>query len=742
MVRKRRLLTALVALAAAWAALPADRAPAQTATAQVLTVGQVQQLTDPGVALRTFGDPRLNTYGAASVVAGVAFTEQAGVGTEAVTAAAGAQIVVFHLVIRLPSEDLGADPATTLEASVVADGTTVKLDVQFGPDGTNDTYWAVAVPTGAPTSLVLSCAGLTQTFDLRAGHRVGPQPVALYRDASQPEVTVAPISKSTLTAALADHRQAELSYGLSEVTLSYWLPGATDTAAAPDQAFLTLYFDPAYASVPADQTNVTPATLPGSAVHVVLPDGTTLPTTHTFDHTYDQDLLSGDYYAVVPADISSVKVRVTPPPSISASLSNPGGFGDGGTTTMTLAPPPELTVDFPPPAAFGPLPAQGRTPAATTPAAASSAGRSHGGSSGGGAVTGAVIAALALVMAGVAAVLLRRRRQDLVVAARALRWPPPGLTPAAAAVLASTGRRALPAAATPLDDADARDLTGDPTGTDGPAPDGTAARPSPEAASMFAPLGSGPDPVGAATAGTDRPALVIRLLGPPEIEGLRRPIRRRSVLRLLVCLAVSTDRSLSADELAMAISDHPEREPKPQSVHSYASILRQALPPGVLPDAGPAGYRLDPAAVVVDWVAVTAAEALPPGAPDRDERARAALELVRGQPLAATSWEGIEPAVRVMQVTVERLARAVAAGRLGAGDPSGAEWAAARGLAAAPGSVGLWQDRLEAAGAGSGYGLERAWADARSALGADAGLLAARYQQLRGDLDARPPAPA
>lgn len=380
MVRKRRLLTAVVALAAAWAALPAVRAPAQTATAQVLTVGQVQQLTDPGVALRTFGDPRLNTYGVASVVAGVAFTDQAGVGTEAVTAAPGAQIVVFHLVIRLPSEDLGADPATTLEASVVGGGTTVKLYVQFGPDGTNDTYWAVAVPNGAPTSLVLSCAGLTQTFDLRAGHRVGPQPAALYRDASQPEVSVAPTSQSTLTSTLADHRQAELTYGPSEVTLSYWLPGATEIAAAPDHSFLTLYFDPALATVTADQTNVTPSTLPGSAVHVVLPDGTTLPTTHTYDHTSDQHLLSGDCYAVFPADISSVKVQVTPPPSISASLSSPGGFGDGGTTTMTLSPPPEFTVNFPrrPPSAPRPPRAgprapprrpQGHPPGAVTPAA-------------------------------------------------------------------------------------------------------------------------------------------------------------------------------------------------------------------------------------------------------------------------------------------------------------------------------------------------------------------------------------
>lgn len=85
-------------------------------------------------------------------------------------------------------------------------------------------------------------------------------------------------------------------------------------------------------------------------------------------------------------------------------------------------------------------------------------------------------------MAGVAAVLMRRRRRDLVVVARAVRWPPPGLTPAAVAVLASTGRRALPAAATPLDDADARDPIGDPTGRDGAVPGGSAApsrRPQP-----------------------------------------------------------------------------------------------------------------------------------------------------------------------------------------------------------------------------------------------------------------------
>jgi hypothetical protein len=234
--------------------------------------------------------------------------------------------------------------------------------------------------------------------------------------------------------------------------------------------------------------------------------------------------------------------------------------------------------------------------------------------------------------------------------------------------------------------------------------------------------------------------LIVRVLGPLEVDGLVKPIRRRSVRRLLVVLAITPERPMGADELAMAISDHPDRDPKTASLQSYASILRSSLADGLLPDATTDGYRLDHGAIAVDWLAVAAIASEVPRQTGWEERAAGALELVRGPPLTGGSWEGVEPAVRSMQATIEHLARDLAAHLIAEGNPVRAEWAAAKGLAAVAGSVGLWQERLDAAAAGSGYGLERAWTDARAVLGADAALLSARYQHLRQTVADRPAA--
>jgi hypothetical protein len=224
----------------------------------------------------------------------------------------------------------------------------------------------------------------------------------------------------------------------------------------------------------------------------------------------------------------------------------------------------------------------------------------------------------------------------------------------------------------------------------------------------------------------------VRILGPREVEGLRRPIRRQSVGRLLVCLAVAPERPRPAEELAAAIADDPDRQPKTASLHSYASLLRTGLPEAMLPDAA-AGYQLDRARLHVDWLAYTDLT----GQADRTDGAEAtelrlaALALVRGRPLAGGRWEGIEAACRHIEATVESTAHTAARSLLDTGEAARAEWAISQGLRNLPESPRLWEDRLAAAAAGSGYGLERAWADAQTVLGADAGLIATTYQTLR-----------
>lgn len=679
--------------------------PAWAQTAQQLSPGQAVRLAVPGVALVPVADGRLASYGTESDVSAVAFTDQAGAGSEAVTAAPGAQLVVLHVVTSERPADTDATVMAneTPSLSVTSGKLTAPLQLQVQQDypTPDDAYFAAAVPVGGPAVLTLSEAGLLpQSLDLRTGHRVGTAPSVLYRAAQTPEVIVQTGAVSSFSASAGPSGQASGQFGVATAYLSYWRPFSSTMASDPSQAFLDVEFARSQLSIPGyGPSDVGPAQpLPAGAVTFQLPDGHTVAASADLDPTQLSDIFSGDFYAQVPADITSVKVSVNLP-SLPVQVAS-----NDGTTTQNLVlqfpAPLSAQVTLPPPATFASPAAPARSAAGP---ASSSPSRRNGSSSGSGLLIALVVLAVA-ALAGIAAAGAWTRRRAFLLPARPVTWPPAELPPATALLLQRGPAAALPpASGRPADPVD-------PSGGSAPSPAGTG------------------------------PALTVNVFGPLSVDGLVQPIRRRSVRRLLVALALTPERPLSADELAMIISDRPDREPNTQSVNSYASILRRSLPPGALPDAGAGGYRLDPTSVVVDWHAVAAVAGQPADSPGWAERADAALVLVRGRPLEGGSWEGIEPVVRTMAARVEDLARRLAALLLGSGDPAGAERAVTRGLAGAPGSVGLWQDRLDAAAGGSGYGLERAWVDARACLGADAGLLAAHYQKLRQGLQTDPAA--
>ena len=730
------------------AAMPTPTAVAQTA--QELAPGQAVRLSGPGAALHPVGDGRLASYGVESLVTSLAFTSQAGSGSEAVMAAPGAQLVVLQV---LTSQHLGNTDDTVANGPVslsVTSGTTsaplpVRTDIFPGVD---EGYFAAAVPTGGPATLTLSVSGLVpQSLDLRTGKRLGTPPVALYRAADAPAVEVdstalSSFSGSVDSAGAGPAGAATGQFGVASAFLSYWKPVSTTLASDPTKAFFDVEFARSELALPGgDPSQISPVgPLPAGSVTFHLPDGQVIPATTDTDPTQLIDLLSGDYYAEIPADTSSVKVTVNLSSVPIQNLSDPLTAQD---LTLHVATPLSQEVALPPPVAIGSAALHG--PAAsprTAPPVLRAAGRSK---SGGGSLVPALLAVLAaLIVAGSAAAFWMRRRSS-VLAATPVRWPPPRLSPAASRLLERGPAGTLPPGdsghpASALDDsphgatASEQSLVRDPTlpspgPTDPAAPGASVAGLDPGGS---APAGRAPAPGGAG------PALVVNVLGPLQVEGLVGPIRRRSVRRLLIALALTPERPLGADELAMIISDRSDRDPSTKSLHSYASILRRSLPAGVLPEAGPDGYRLDPTAVVVDWAVLAAVSGQPADRPGWAETADAALELVRGQPLEGGLWEGIEAAARTMAARVEDLAHRRAELALRTGDPGAAEAAADRGLTASPAATRLWQDRLDAAAAGSGYGLERAWADARSALGADAGLLAAHYQSLRHRLDADP----
>ena len=688
--RRLRLAPILIGLTAG-ASVPLP-ATAWAQTTQQLSPGQAVRLTAPGVVLQPLADGRLASYGIEVEAGAVAFATQAGVGSEAVSAAPGAQLVVLHVVTSEHPGDANetvlanATPSLVVRSGNLSAPLQVQTDSYPSPD---DAYFAAAVPAGGPAVLTLSEAGLLpQSLDLRTGRRVGSSPSVLYRALQAPAVTVRSSALSSFSASAGTSGTASGQFGVATAYLSYWQPYSTTMASGPSEAYLDVEFAPSGLSLAGSGYDLGPAqALPAGSVTFGLPDGRTVTASNDIDPAQQTDVFSGDFYAQIPADTTSVEVTVTLT-TLPVQVGNPNPLVNQDATLHFAAP---LTAEI----TLPPAPTMGAPASAAGPARPAS-----------GSALPVVLAVVAfLVMTVLAATLYWSRRRRLFLPARPVTWPPVGLPPASALLLDRGPMGALPAA-----------------------PD---APPNPTV-----PI----DDVGSVAPGP-APALAVNAFGPLGVEGLVQPIQRKSVRRLLVALALIPERPLSADELGLIISDRPERrDPKTQSVNSYASILRRSLPAGVLPDAGAGGYRLDPDRVVVDWHVVDAVAAQPSDSPGWAGRADAALDLVRGRPLEGGSWEGIEPVVRVMIARVDDLGHRLAGMLLADGDAAGAERAVKRGLVAAVGSVRLWQDRLDAAAGGSGYGLERAWDDARALLGADAGLLASHYQQLRRNREDDPTA--
>lgn len=214
--------------------------------------------------------------------------------------------------------------------------------------------------------------------------------------------------------------------------------------------------------------------------------------------------------------------------------------------------------------------------------------------------------------------------------------------------------------------------------------------------------------------------LVLGVLGPLEVEGLRATIRRKPVLWTLVLLAISEGRPVSVDELRDRLASSEDKEPSAPSVRTYVSYLRTALPEGMLPDkGGDAGYLLAGDDVEVDWdtFRALAERARRVDGADRLELAGRALALVRGPVLAHKTWHGVDQAVYHMTVAISDLPAETAAQALRIGRADVAERAGRQGLLGAPGTPKLWQARIDAAKAGSGESVAGIVAQAVADLG-------------------------
>lgn len=515
-----------------------------------------------------------------------------------------------------------------------------------------------------------------------------------------PDTEIDPHTMATLVATAPINgpvQQVTFPISLASASLSPVGPASSATPIRPDQAYLMVNMTAAVGD--AGGTQVEPyVPIPAGDLSLRLPDGTAV--LHPVSATGGSlpTLLSPTYTFVVPSRLVDAQLVIAP-------TQVAGQYFDTSDTykpvTLTFTAPATFALTFPPPSQAAP-PASQRARRPSTPHAKVS-----------GFPLGEVVLLLvvAAVLIGVGVEIARRRR----------RWLP--------AKPVQTSYEALLAL---TDDERVRlDAPRSPPALQAPPASLPPASLGPEdSAAAEAP----PAPPCADRDAAARPALVIRILGTLDVQGLIRTVRTRSMIRLLVCLAIHPEREVSVEELRDAMATKTDDPPAAATVHSRASTLRNHhLPADVLPRMGPGstGYRLGPG-VEVDWAvfqALTARAHAVEGA-DRWELLCRALRLVRGAPLAHSLWQGVIRACQQMETTIETTAADAARLALEQRDSRGAEWAVSQGMRALPESLVLWEHRLVAAAAGSGYGLERAWRAAQKRLGADASILAATHQRL------------
>jgi LysM repeat protein len=210
--------------------------------------------------------------------------------------------------------------------------------------------------------------------------------------------------------------------------------------------------------------------------------------------------------------------------------------------------------------------------------------------------------------------------------------------------------------------------------------------------------------------------VLVRLMGPVEIEGVKQPIDRRKAVELVVYLATHP-RGLDDERLKTAL--WPDERAPQASFNTTVTRARSRLGtaadgsyhlPHVIASGGV--YRVGPG-VTTDIVLLerrlVAARAAAPEAAMRI--LRAGLELVRGLPMAGArqgyEWAYAEGLVARIETVVGDAAHHLAQLALEARDPDVAQWAACQGLLASPADEVLYRDRMLACDlAGNPAGVE------------------------------------
>lgn len=258
---RARFVRSVVIVAATVGALDVGFVPAARASDPPATVpaGTVQAVSQPGVTLALPADGRINGYGFAGDILGVA----AGGGDPALdlVAGSGQRLWVFGLDWDAAvTADSDGDPigVTQVSAFLTFDGQQVSVPLAQAPGPSTDNsgaapassdsgpqYFVASVPVDAPdVAVVMSASGFSQEFSLSHMSRQGTQPAALYRTPGSWQTTVTLDDEKDLPTPYSDGGTvdlpgAELTIHLPSVTLSYFGPdGTSDPAPTTSQAWL------------------------------------------------------------------------------------------------------------------------------------------------------------------------------------------------------------------------------------------------------------------------------------------------------------------------------------------------------------------------------------------------------------------------------------------------------------------------------------------------------------------------
>jgi DNA-binding SARP family transcriptional activator len=231
--------------------------------------------------------------------------------------------------------------------------------------------------------------------------------------------------------------------------------------------------------------------------------------------------------------------------------------------------------------------------------------------------------------------------------------------------------------------------------------------------------------------GTCMPRVRVLLLGPPTIEGIRRP-RRAATVELLAYLALHPTGG-RGDEVVEAMWPGQDPDRTRPRLWQSASEARRLLGEAFVRDGDRYALDRDRVTIDIDELDRLLAHLERPGSSPGDTSAAVerAFALWRAAPLAGADYAWAEPHLRRLEASVATLAEKGARIRLAEGDSRGALDAAERGLALDSLNEAFIRIALEAEGAlGQRERLTDRYETFRQRLDADLGLEPGRETRL------------